>query len=141
MITLIFFASCCYIMKSKDYQVSYTTFSIYLLSITSAATGCVAWFMFSGSSVQLNLFAVSFITHWLSLGIFTSGYINVANQTPLFLDGSRKCRWLPFILNFSIVLSMCGIYYAFVFIQTDLIDLNLISLLLKITLASALLTI
>jgi hypothetical protein len=84
---------------------------------------------------------VSFSAHWLSLGIFTGAYIKVATQTPLFRDGQRMCKLLPYILNAVIVLILCGTYYTFAFVHSATPYLTWLAFLLKVCLSLTLMAI
>jgi len=105
-------------------------------------TGCSAVYYPPDNEVQKRqLEAVSFISHWLSLGIFTGAYIKVATQMPLFQGGQRICKYLPYILNITIVLILCGAYYAFAFVHSAAPYLAWMNFLLKVFLILTLMVI
>ena len=137
----LFAISFCYSIVVKEHTVSYTVIAIYILSILSMSTGCTAITYPQDSEKYLNLAAVSFSAHWLSLGIFTGAYIKVATQTPLFRGGERMCNMLPLILKAVIVLILCGTYYTFAFVHSAAPYLTWLAFVLKTCLSLTIMTI
>lgn len=137
----LFAISLCYSIVVKEHTVSYTVIAIYTLSILSMTAGCSAVAFPTDSEKYLNLSAVSFSAHWLSLGIFTGAYIKVATQTPLFRGGERTCHSVPFILNAVIVIILCGTYYTFSFVHSAAPYLTWLAFVLRICASLAIMTI
>jgi hypothetical protein len=129
----VFTVSACYIIFSKKHYVSLTTMTIYLLSITSMALSCSA-LTFSNriDSAYLNITACSFCAHWLSIGLFTSEYIKVATQTPVFKGGNRLCQSIDFFYWITVFIILGYSYYTYVFVQGLATYLAWLSFLLKI---------